>query len=73
MPKLYRPKHPFVGPVDGVPTSFTRDMLIEEGHHMLTVWPELFEEVEPHFKAPEKTSKRSVEAATAAPGEKRNK
>ena len=71
MAKIYRPKQAFSAPVDGVPWSFTRDTLVEEGHPLLEAYGDLFEEVEPHFKAPEK--KRSVESATAAPGEKRNR
>jgi hypothetical protein len=72
MGKIYRPKQPFSAPVDGVPWSFTRETLVEEGHPLLDVYEALFEEIEAHFKAPE-PKKRSVESATAAPGEKRNK
>lgn len=73
MAKIYRPKQAFSAPVDGVPWSFTRETLVEEGHPLLDAYPELFEEIEAHFKAPVKTTKRSVESATAAPGEKRNR
>ena len=68
--KLYHPKQPFAAEYDGVPVSFNRETLVEEGHPVLDAWPELFEEIEAHFKAP-KHEKRSVEKATKAPGEKR--
>ena len=72
MARLYRPKESFAAPFDGVSYSFTRDTMVEEGHPILDAYPHLFEVVEAHLKAPE-TKKRSVEAATAAPGEKRNR
>lgn len=73
MASIYRPKQAFSAPVDGIPWSFNRDTLVEEGHPILDAYPELFEVVEPHFKAPVKDKKRSVESATAGPGEKRNR
>ena len=67
MAKLYRPKEPFTAPYDGHDYSFSRDTLVEEGHLLLAGYPELFEEVVPQFRAP------AVEAASAAPGEKRKR
>lgn len=70
MAKIYRPKESFTAPFEGVPTSFTRDTLVEEGHPLLDAFPHLFEEMAPHYPAP-KHEERSVEKATKAPGEKR--
>ena len=68
MAPMYRPKHPFAAPVDGVAYSFTRDTLVEAGHPILDAYPELFEPIEAHLKAPE-----GVESADAAPGKKRSR
>lgn len=67
MAKLYRPKEPFTAPYDGHDYSFSRDTLVEEGHPVLDAFGALFEEVVPEFRAP------AVEAASAAPGEKRKR
>lgn len=67
MAKLYQARESFVAPVGGVDYSFTPQTLVEEGHPILTAYPELFVPVRVHFPAPE------VEAASAAPGEKRKK
>ena len=71
MAAIYRPKEAFAADVDGVPTSFNRDTLVEAGHPILEAYPHLFEPIEAHYKAPVKHEKRSVEKATKAPGEKR--
>jgi len=72
MARLYRAKEAFVAPVEGVDVTFTRDTFVEEGSAVLEAYPHLFEVIEPHFSAPA-DKKRSVESATAAPGEKRKK
>ena len=65
--QIYQAKESFVAPVDGVDYSFTPQTLVEEGHPILRAYPELFIPVRVHFRAPD------VEAASAAPGEKRKK
>ena len=67
MAKLYQARESFVAPVDGVDYSFTPQTLVEEGHPVLEAYRELFIPVRVHFPAPE------VEAASAAPGEKRKR
>lgn len=67
MARLYQAKEAFVAPYDGVDYSFTPQTLIEEGHPLLSAYPDLFVPVRVHFPAP------AVEAASAAPGEKRKR
>ena len=67
MAMIYRPKEAFVAHVDGVDVTFTRDTFVEEGSVILKRYSHLFEPIETHFKAP------AVEAASAAPGEKRKR
>ena len=66
--QIYQPKESFVAPLDGVDVSFTPATLVEEGHPILRAYPHLFVPVHIHFRAP-----AGVEAASAAPGEKRTK
>jgi hypothetical protein len=65
--RIYQPMHAFVAAVDGVDYSFTPQTLVEEGHPILRAYPELFVPVHVHLRAPD------VEAASAAPGEKRKR
>lgn len=61
----YTPKETFWRDYQGVPERFTHNVtFIEEGHELLTMWPEMFEPVKARYRA-------DVEAATAAPGERR--
>jgi chloramphenicol 3-O-phosphotransferase len=60
---------------DGSITVVSEDELYEDDHPYVKAWPEMFgnhlDLVTVHAK-PEKVSKRSVEQATAEPGEKRD-
>ncbi|HSE44694.1 MAG TPA: hypothetical protein VLA89_05130 [Gemmatimonadales bacterium] len=65
--QIYQPNQSFVAAVDGVEYSFTPQTLVEEGHPILRAYPELFQEVHIHLRAPQ------VEDASASPGETRKK
>ena len=66
--QIYQPNQSFVAVVDGVEFSFTPQTLVEEGHPILRAYPQMFVPMHIHLRAPD-----GVEAASAAPGEKRKK
>jgi hypothetical protein len=61
--EVFVPNDSFSADVDGVAMSFVKDHTrVREGHPVLAKYPHLFEPMYVHY---------DVEAATAAPGEKR--
>lgn len=60
---VYTPRDTFVASYNGAPTTFKQGhTFVREGHELLELFPDLFQEIRVHY---------DVEQATAAPGETR--